>query len=107
MESGRAAAFVTELLRELCRLSDEERLAPACQAAYRRTLAVHHPWLGRNAALLAMYALGTRGDTLLKLRTPSAGLGDDLGLAQCVDVLHTVHSQTEELFEEHQLTQLP
>ena len=61
------AEFVSEFLRELCRLSDEERLAAGCQAAYRRTLAAHHPWLAQKAALLAMYALGSRGETLLKV----------------------------------------
>ena len=58
---------MAELLGELCRLSDEDRLAAGCQAAYRRTLAAHHPWLAQKAALLAMFALGTRGETLLKV----------------------------------------
>ncbi|XP_043238894.1 ceramide-1-phosphate transfer protein-like [Amphibalanus amphitrite] len=98
--------FVSEFLRELSHTPDEERLSAGCQAAYRRTLAAHHPWLAQKAALLAMYALGTRGETLLKLGTPSALHGDDMGLSQCADLLREVHGQTQQLLEAHRLTEL-
>jgi len=101
----RTLEFVCEFLRELCRLTDEERMTGACQAAYRRTLAAHHPWLGQKAALLAMYAMGTRGDTMMKLAPPSPRLDDQL--SECADAMRQVHRQTQELLEHYQLTGLP
>ena len=55
-------------MRELHDRPDDQKMGTVCQASYKRTLAVHHPWLVQQGALLAMHMLGTRGDIVEKVR---------------------------------------
>lgn len=52
--------FIREFLRQLGDLSDIEKTANCCQDAYNKTLAKHHPWVIRKAAIVAMYTMPTR-----------------------------------------------
>lgn len=41
-------------------LSDSDKTSSCCQDAYNKTLAKHHPWVIRKAAVVAMYTMPTR-----------------------------------------------
>lgn len=57
--------FIREFLRQLGDLSDSDKTSSCCQDAYNKTLAKHHPWVIRKAAIVAMYTMPTR-ELLLK-----------------------------------------
>lgn len=52
--------FIREFLQQLGDLSDIDKTACCCQDAYNKTLAKHHPWVIRKAAIVAMYTMPTR-----------------------------------------------
>lgn len=52
--------FIREFLRQLGELSDSDKTSSCCQDAYNKTLAKHHPWVVRKAAVVAMYTMPTR-----------------------------------------------
>lgn len=52
--------FIREFLQQLGDLSDVDKTACSCQDAYNKTLAKHHPWVIRKAAIVAMYTMPTR-----------------------------------------------
>lgn len=53
----RALEFLSSLMLNLSRLSDDAETAPAAREAYSSTLANHHPWTVRTIASLAMRTL--------------------------------------------------
>jgi hypothetical protein len=57
--------FIKEFLRQLGDLLDTDKTSSCCQDAYNKTLAKHHPWVIRKAAIVAMYTMPTR-EVLLK-----------------------------------------
>lgn len=52
--------FIREFLRQLGDLTDVDKTSSCCQDAYNKTLAKHHPWVIRKAAVVAMYTMPTR-----------------------------------------------
>jgi hypothetical protein len=52
--------FISEFLRQLGELSDSDNTSTSCQDAYNSTLAKHHSWIIRKAAVVAMYTMPTR-----------------------------------------------
>lgn len=54
------ADFILEFLRQLGDLSEADNTSASCQDAYNKTLAKHHSWLIRKAAIVAMYTMPTR-----------------------------------------------
>lgn len=52
--------FIREFLQQLGDLADIDKTAYCCQDAYNKTLAKHHPWVIRKAAVVAMYTMPTR-----------------------------------------------
>lgn len=52
--------FIREFLRQLGELADTEKTSSCCQDAYGKTLAKHHPWVIRKAAVVAMYTMPTK-----------------------------------------------
>lgn len=53
----RALEFLSSLMLNLSRLTDEEETAPAARDAYSNTLSKHHPWTIRTIASFAMRTL--------------------------------------------------
>ena len=53
----RALEFLSSLMLNLSRLTDENETAPAARDAYSNTLAKHHPWTIRTIASFAMRTL--------------------------------------------------
>lgn len=48
-------------------LTDSEKTSTCCQNAYNKTLAKHHPWVVKKAAVVAMYTMPTRGNLFKKV----------------------------------------
>ena len=65
----RFADFISEFLKRLGELSDTENTSTCCQEAYNKTLAKHHPWLIRKAAVVAMYTMPNREMLFKKVLT--------------------------------------
>lgn len=61
------ADFISEFLKQIGELSDSEKTSTCCQNAYNKTLAQHHPWVVRKAAIVAMYTMPTRGNLFKKV----------------------------------------
>lgn len=82
-----------------------EKTTGICKVAYNDTLAQFHPWLVRQGANVAMYALPTREQLLNKVcqdvERSTALLPDVL------DISKTVYERTEELYTNFELHQLP
>lgn len=62
------ADFIKLFLKLVGDLSDTDGTSAAGHEAYTATLAKHHPWLVRKGATVAMYALPTRQDLLIKVQ---------------------------------------
>lgn len=62
--------FIKLFLKRVEELSDSDGTSSAGHEAYTETLAKHHPWLVRKGATVAMYALPTRQDLLIKVILP-------------------------------------
>ena len=59
--------FIKLFLQKVGDLRDEDKTCGVCQEAYNSTLANFHPWIVRKGAIVAMYALPTRGGLLQKV----------------------------------------
>lgn len=59
--------FIRLFLQKVGDLCDEDKTCGVCQEAYNSTLANFHPWIVRKGAIMAMYALPTRGGLLQKV----------------------------------------
>lgn len=61
----RGLDFIRVFLLQLGDLTDLDKTGSCCQDAYNKTLAKHHPWVIRKAAIVAMYTMPTK-ETLFK-----------------------------------------
>ena len=52
--------FISEFLKQLGEISDTDKTSCCCQDAYNKTLAKHHPWIIKKAAIVAMYTMPTK-----------------------------------------------
>ncbi|TMW39697.1 hypothetical protein DOY81_015224, partial [Sarcophaga bullata] len=63
----RGLEFVYEFLNSLADLCENDKTHGCCKTSYETTLAKHHPWVVRKGALVAMYALPTKGELLKRV----------------------------------------
>ncbi len=93
-----------DFISMMFRLIDENRDMSLCNIAkesYAHTLGIHHPWVVRQAAKVAMYAIPSR-DTLIH----TTGLTFD----QCKEITSNADLIRNELwafYQEHKLENLP
>ncbi|XP_076242017.1 ceramide-1-phosphate transfer protein [Calliopsis andreniformis] len=102
----RGLDFIREFLRQLSELSDTEKTSSCCQDAYNKTLAKHHPWVIRKAAVVAMYTMPTREFLLKKVCGAHVQKNVDV-LPKMLEVTADVFNRTHNLYETHQLHSLP
>lgn len=102
----RGLDFIREFLRQLGDLSDSDKTSSCCQDAYNRTLAKHHPWVIRKAAIVAMYTLPTRELLLKKVCGVHVQRNVDV-LPKMLEVTADIFARTHNLYEVHQLHTLP
>jgi len=105
----RALAYVAAFLEGLPGLADADKCCPHSQAAYKRTLAKHHPWAVQKAALLAMNLLPTKEGLIHKICGESVGEYESAltALPAVVAALKEVYDRTQKIYEEHNLLDLP
>lgn len=86
-------------------IESHEKTTSICKTAYNGTLAQYHPWLVRQGAMVAMYAMPTREQLLNKVcfdvERSLLILPDVLGISK------TVYDRTEQLYTNFDLHTLP
>ncbi|NXD42480.1 CPTP protein, partial [Copsychus sechellarum] len=87
-------------------LSGESRTSVLCTDAYNASLAEHHPWLIRKAATVAFCALPSR-DAFLDIMNVGTKAEAEAVLGEAIPYISQVYGITQELFERHQLLDLP
>lgn len=101
----RGLEFVHEFLFRVGDLKECDKTHGCCKIAYNDTLAKHHPWLIRNGALVAMYAMPTKGELLKR-----TGLTESRATEVLPEMLRAtkiVHDRTENLYTLFDLHKLP
>ncbi|XP_012270183.1 ceramide-1-phosphate transfer protein isoform X2 [Orussus abietinus] len=98
----RGLDFIREFMQRLGDLTDAEKTSSCCQEAYGKTLAKHHPWVVRTAAVVAMYTLPTREALLKKVCGEHVQRNVDI-LPKMLEVTAVVFTRTHSLYEVHQL----
>lgn len=63
----RGLDFIRLFLKRLSEMKEDDNTSQACKECYNSTLAKHHPFLVRNGAKLAMYAMPNRTDLFRKV----------------------------------------
>lgn len=102
----RGLDFIREFLRQLGELSDTDKTSSCCQDAYNKTLAKHHPWVVRKAAVVAMYTMPTRELLFKKVCGANVQRNIDV-LPKMLEITADVFDRTHNLYEKHQLHSLP
>ncbi|KAK1129357.1 hypothetical protein K0M31_019091 [Melipona bicolor] len=102
----RGLDFIREFLRQLGELSDSDKTSSCCQDAYNKTLAKHHPWVIRKAAIVAMYTMPTRELLFKKVCGIDVQRNVDV-LPKMLEVTADVFNRTHNLYDVHQLHSLP
>ncbi|KOX79570.1 Glycolipid transfer protein domain-containing protein 1 [Melipona quadrifasciata] len=102
----RGLDFIREFLRQLGELSDSDKTSSCCQDAYNKTLAKHHPWVIRKAAIVAMYTMPTRELLFKKVCGTDVQRNVDV-LPKMLEVTADVFNRTHNLYDVHQLHSLP
>ncbi|CAD1473025.1 unnamed protein product [Heterotrigona itama] len=102
----RGLDFIREFLRQLGELSDSDKTSSCCQDAYNKTLAKHHPWVIRKAAVVAMYTMPTRELLFKKVCGTDIQRNVDV-LPKMLEVTADIFNRTHNLYDIHQLHSLP
>lgn len=102
----RGLDFIKEFLRQLGDLLDTDKTSSCCQDAYNNTLAKHHPWVIRKAAIVAMYTMPTRETLFKKVCGENVQRNMDV-LPKMLEVTADVFNRTESIYETYQLHALP
>ncbi|KAJ9591157.1 hypothetical protein L9F63_002312 [Diploptera punctata] len=103
----RGLDFIRSFMYKLSELSDEDKTHAVCQEAYNSTLANFHPWIVRKGAVVAMYALPTRGALLQKVCGPEEVQHALDILPKMLQVAGEVYDRTEKCYTENDLHGLP
>ncbi|XP_055387560.1 ceramide-1-phosphate transfer protein [Condylostylus longicornis] len=101
----RGLEFILEFLMQLSKLSPSDKTSAVCQAAYNDTLAKHHPWVIRKAAVLAMYTLPVQQDLLNKVCTDVEK--SITNLPKMLRLTKVVYDRTHNLYTQFDLHGLP
>ncbi|KAM7030839.1 ceramide-1-phosphate transfer protein [Acridotheres tristis] len=87
-------------------LSPHSRPSVLCTDAYNASLAQHHPWLIRKAATVAFCALPSR-DAFLEVMNVGPPQEAVAMLGEAIPYISDVYGITQQLFEQHDLLDLP
>lgn len=97
--------FVYEFLNSLADLCENDKTHGCCKTSYETTLAKHHPWVVRKGALVAMYALPTKGELLKRVCCNADRVTDFL--PEMLKNTKVVYDRTQDLYTLYDLHQLP
>ncbi|KAG5325818.1 CPTP protein, partial [Pseudoatta argentina] len=98
----RGLDFIREFLQQLGDLADVEKTTSCCQDAYNKTLAKHHPWMIRKAAIVAMYTMPSREILFKKVCGENVQRNIDV-LPKMLEVTADVFNRTDSIYETYQL----
>ncbi|KAG5332732.1 CPTP protein, partial [Acromyrmex heyeri] len=98
----RGLDFIKEFLQQLGDLADVEKTTSCCQDAYNKTLAKHHPWMIRKAAIVAMYTMPSREILFKKVCGENVQRNIDV-LPKMLEVTADVFNRTDSIYETYQL----
>ncbi|KAH0953146.1 hypothetical protein HN011_006465 [Eciton burchellii] len=102
----RGLDFIREFLRRLGDLADIDKTSSCCQDAYNKTLAKHHPWVIRKAAVVAMYTMPTREALFKKVCGENVQRNIDI-LPKMLEITADVFDRTHNVYESYRLHTLP
>ncbi|XP_071578683.1 ceramide-1-phosphate transfer protein [Temnothorax nylanderi] len=102
----RGLDFIREFLQQLNDLTDIDKTVCCCQDAYNKTLAKHHPWVIRKAAIVAMYTMPTREALFKKVCGENVQRNIDV-LPKMLEVTADVFNRTDSIYKTYQLHTLP
>lgn len=102
----RGLDFIREFLRQLGELSATDKTSSCCQNAYSKTLAKHHSWVIRKAAVVAMYTMPTREALFRKVSGDHVQHNVDM-LPKMLEVTADVFNRMRTIYELHRLHELP
>ncbi|XP_077294671.1 ceramide-1-phosphate transfer protein [Arctopsyche grandis] len=88
----RGLDFIRLFLKELGSGDEASNTCTVCQKAYSDSLAEYHPWYIRQAAMLAMHALPSKKDLLLKI------FGSEEALKQALSALTDTLKTCDEVY---------
>ena len=105
----RALAYIIAFLECLPEMPDEEKCCPHSQAAYKKTLAKHHPWVVQKAALLAMNMLPTKQGLIKKTCGEDEVAYKEAArmLPEAIKAMKVVYDKTHQIYEERKLLDIP
>ncbi|XP_011495375.1 PREDICTED: ceramide-1-phosphate transfer protein [Ceratosolen solmsi marchali] len=101
----RGLDFISEFLRQLSELSDSDNTSTSCQDAYNMTLAKHHSWIIRKAAVVAMYTMPSRAVLFKKVCGENIQKNIEI-LPKMLEVTAHIINRTHILYELHKLHNL-
>ncbi|XP_014477509.1 PREDICTED: ceramide-1-phosphate transfer protein [Dinoponera quadriceps] len=102
----RGLDFIRQFLRQLGDLTDIDKTSGCCQDAYNKTLAKHHPWMIRKAAIVAMYTMPTREMLFKKVCGENVQRNIDV-LPKMLEVTADVFDRTHTIYDIYKLHTLP
>ncbi|XP_024877610.1 ceramide-1-phosphate transfer protein [Temnothorax curvispinosus] len=102
----RGLDFIREFLQQLNDLTDIDKTVCCCQDAYNKTLAKHHSWVIRKAAIVAMYTMPTREALFKKVCGENVQRNIDI-LPKMLEVTADVFNRTDSIYKTYQLHTLP
>lgn len=101
----RGLDFTRDFLRKLAELNPDDKTSDACKVSYQNTLSPYHPFLIRQGANLAMYALPTRDVLLTKVcKDVSSSIKALPEMLQFTDI---VYDRIQALYKLNDLLALP
>lgn len=103
----RALEFISTFLQDVTKLNDTDSTVNSARNSYNQTLAKHHPWYIRKSVTIATIALPYRKNLIERVyggRYPS-GVNDDM--AHLARITELVYKNTQNLYQEHDLLNLP
>lgn len=104
----RALDFVSGFLEVLPSLSNKENCCPSAQAAYKKGLAKHHPWVVQKAATMGMNLLPTKEGLIAKFCANEEEVEKaSRTLGEATKAMNEVYAKTQEIYAEKNILDLP
>jgi len=105
----RALEYISQFLLVLPGLETSDKCCPSSQNAYKKTLAKHHPWVVQKAALMAMHMLPTKEGLIHKFcgESEEEYLKAASTMVKAVDKMNLVYERTQEIYQQHNILDLP
>lgn len=106
----RALEFLSSLMLNLSRLTDDAETSPAARDAYSNTLSKHHPWTIRTIASFAMRSLPYKRvliDSVLGKEHSSNETLVNSKMLMLANVTENLFNVVDKYYDEHDIKDLP